>query len=175
MPLIGEKSSGSGCSARHPRRNQSIPMHKILLFTLGAAILFTGCTTKKSAAWQTVRAVPHAGPGEKVPAAAYANRVHVALRDAGIEHKVVTFKFHYGTRLLLRREGEETAVVYRDPATPANSWWLMAERLSTPVWLPDAPIERQAAFYVSRPVSIVKFEDLPASAGKHDGKRCVSR
>jgi hypothetical protein len=149
-------------------------MHKLTLLATGAAILLAGCAAKTSPTWQSVRAVPHAGPREAAPA--YTNRLHVALRDAGVGHKVVTFKFRYRSRILLNREGEETAVLYRDPATPAHPWWLMAERLGTPVWLPAEPLASQLAFYVRRPVSIVKVEEFPAKDAKrarktkHDGK-----
>ncbi len=148
-------------------------MHKFTVLTSIAAALLAGCAAKKSATWQTVRAVPHAGPHDKAPAPAYANRVHAALRDAGVAHKVVTFKFRYHSRLQLNREGEETVVVYRDTATPAHPWWLAAERFSNPVWLPEKPLERQLGSYLSRPVSIVKVEDFPARSGARDGKRIV--
>ena len=164
---------------------------------LAAAILLAGCAPlQKSRTWETVRAVPHAGPHTDAPALDYAHRLHFALLEAGVEHKVVTFKFRYRSRLLLNREGGETAVLYRDTATPAHPWWLMAERLGTPVWLPSKGpcyniyvgghpqyssvatqnVASQLAFYVRRPVSIVKVEDFPAKdatrAGrtKHDGK-----
>ena len=128
-----------------------------------AATLLAGCASaQKSRVWQTVKAVPHSGPFEKSPPAAYAARLHKTLQEAGIAHKVVTVKFRYQSRILLDREGEDTAVIYRDPATPADPWWLMSERLSNPVWLPAKPVASQAAFYLRRPVSIVKVEDFPA-------------
>ena len=98
------------------------------------------------------------------PAAAYAEKLHHALQSAHVEHKVVTFKFRYRSRLLLDREGEETAVIYRDCSTPANPWWIMAERLSTPVWLPTQPVASQVAFFLSRPTAIVKIDEFPAES-----------
>jgi hypothetical protein len=149
-------------------------MQKLSLLIASAATLLTGCEApQKSHTWEIVRAVRHSGPSEKVPAPAYAKELHRVLQGAGIEHKVVTFKFRYRARILLNREGEDTAVVYRDSATPAQPWWLMAERLSSPVWLPMQPVESQIAFYVSRPATIVKVEDFPAKATKkhrHAGK-----
>ncbi|MEO6785779.1 MAG: hypothetical protein ABI318_06565 [Chthoniobacteraceae bacterium] len=151
-------------------------MHKLSLL-ITAAIFLTGCeAAKRSRTWETVRSVPHIGPRMDTPDTAYADRLHSALHDARVEHKVVTFKFRYRSRLLLNPEGEETAVIYRDNATPAHPWWLMAERLTTPVWLPSEPVASQAAFYVSRPVTIVKVEDFlvndakHARKTKHDGK-----
>ena len=152
-------------------------MHKLSLLAAATAILLAGCApSQKSRTWETVRAVPHAGPHTDAPAPDFANRLHFALLEEGVEHKVLTFQFRYRSRILLNREGEETAVLYRDTATPAHPWWLMAERLGTPVWLPAEPLASQVAFYVRRPVSIVKVEDFPAKdatrAGrtKHDGK-----
>ena len=142
-----------------------------------AAILLAGCApSQKSSAWKIARTLPHAGPHTDAPDTDYAHRLHFALLEAGVGHKVVTFQFRYRSRILLNREGGETAVLYRDTATPAHPWWLMAERLGTPVWLPAEPLASQVAFYVRRPVSIVKVEDFPAKdatrAGrtKHDGK-----
>jgi len=138
-----------------------------VLSALIAATLLTGCGSAKksplkSSAWQTVKAVPHSGPLEKSPPAAYAARLHKTLQCAGIAHKVITVKFRYQAPILRDREGEDTAVIYRDTATPAHPWWLMSERLANPMWLPSKPLASQAAFYLSRPVRIVKVEDFPA-------------
>ena len=130
------------------------PMQKLTL--LAAALFLAGCETPRpSRTWETVKAVRHIGPFVKDPASAYAEKLHTTLQNARVEHKVVTFKFRYRSRLLLHREGEETAVIYRDPATPAQPWWLMSERLSTPVWLPTQPLASQVAFHVRRPATLV--------------------
>ena len=152
-------------------------MHKLSVLFTGAAILLAGCETpKRSRAWEIALTVRHAGPHVDAPAVAYAERLHGALQEARVEHKIVTFKFRYRSRLLLNREGEETVVIYRDNAAPANPWWLMAERLPAPVWLPSAPVESQVSFYVTRPATIVKTEEFPAEGARtartsrHDGK-----
>ena len=148
-------------------------MHQLAVLTAATALLLASCEAPhQSRTWETVKAVRHSGPFTKEPAAAYAGKLHTALQNARVEHKVVTFKFRYRSRLLLNREGEETAVIYRDPATPRHPWWLMAERLSRPLWLPTAPVASQAAFYLTRPVTIVKVEDYPANAGKKKGCAC---
>jgi hypothetical protein len=154
------------CTLRKP---STIPMQKLSLFAASAAILLAGCEApQKSHTWETVRAVRHSGPAAKTPALDYARELHGALQGAGVEHRVVTFKFRYRSRLLLNREGEETAVIYRDPTTPAQPWWLMAERLSTPVWIPSQPLESQVSFFVSRPATVVRVEEFAAKhAGKH--------
>lgn len=140
-------------------------MQKLAL--LATILLLAGCETpRKSRTWETVKAVRHSGPSVQDPASAYAEKLHTTLQNARVEHKVVTFKFRYRSRLLLHREGEETAVIYRDPATPAQPWWLMSERLSTPVWLPTQPLASQVAFHIRRPATIVKVEAFPAEICK---------
>ena len=152
---------------RHP---PATPMNQFALLT-ATALLLAGCETPRhSRTWETVKAVRHTGPFVQEPASAYAEKLHATLQGASVPHKVVTFKFRYHSRLLLSREGEETAVIYRDCATPAQPSWLMSERLSSPVWLPRKPLESQVAFYLSRPVSIVKVEDFPANAARHARK-----
>ena len=140
-------------------------MQKLAL--LAAILLLAGCETPRpSRTWETVKAVRHTGPFVENPAAAYAEKLHTTLQNARVAHKVVTFKFRYRSRLLLNREGEETAVIYRDPATPAQPWWLMSERLSTPVWLPTQPLASQVAFHIRRPATVVKVETFPAEICK---------
>ena len=158
-------------------------MHKFALLTAATALLLASCEApRQSRTWETVKAVRHTGPFVKEPAVAYAEKLHTALQGARVEHKVVTFKFRYRSRLLLNPEGEETAVIYRDRATPAQPWWLMSERLFSPVWLPTQPVASQVAFYVRRPATVVKLDEFPAdmckpekgskSAGKkHAGKK----
>ncbi len=148
-------------------------MQKLTLLALLVATLVAGCApAQKSRTWQTVRSVRHAGPADAQPAVAYAKKLHGVLQCAGVEHKVVTLKFRHDFRILLRRDAEDTAVIYRDPATPKHPWWLMSDRLSRPLWLPTAPVASQAAFYLTRPVTIVKVEDYPANAGKKKGCAC---
>ena len=143
------------------------PMQKLAIVSAATTLLFTGCETpRQSRTWETVKAVRHAGPFVKEPAATYAGELHKTLQNARIDHKVVTFTFRYRSRILLNREGEETAVIYRDPSTPALPWWLMSERLSSPVWLPTQPVPSQVAFYLRRPATVVKVEDFPAEITK---------
>lgn len=136
-------------------------MHKFALLTTATAILLAGCETPRpSPTWETVKAVRRVGPGVQKPAATYAENLHKALLAARVEHKVVTIKFRYRSRLQLNCEGEETAVIYHDCCTPGQPWWIMAERLPGPIWLPTQPVESQVAFYVRRPASIVKIDEF---------------
>jgi hypothetical protein len=160
--LIG---SCIGSLAHSPLHQSDNSMPKLSLLSAATVVLLAGCgTSQPSRTWETVKAVRHTGPGVQNPAAAYAENLHNALQSACVEHKVVTIKFRYRSRLRLNCEGEETAVIYRDSETPAQPWWLMAERLPGPVWLPTQPVESQVAFYLRRPVSIAKIEEFPADA-----------
>jgi hypothetical protein len=150
-------------------------MHKLALLTTATAILLAGCgTSQPSRTWKTVKAVRHIGPGVQKPDAAYAEKLHKTLQGARVEHKVVTFKFRYRSRLQLYREGEETAVIYRDCCTPAQPWWIVAERLSTPVWLPTQPVGSQVSFFVRRSATIVKIEEFPGDCAKPAGRAVKS-
>jgi hypothetical protein len=111
----------------------------------------------------------------KAPDATYAANLHKALQAACVDHKVVTFQFRYRSRILLTRQGEETAVIFRNSATPALPWWIMSERLWSPVWLPTQPVASQVAFYMRRPVTIVKVKDFTANATPSDGKQIVRK
>lgn len=157
-------------------------MHKFALLTATAALFLAGCEAPRhSRTWETVKAVRHVGPFVKDPAVAYAEKLHKALQSTRVEHRVVTFKFRYRSRLLLNREGEETAVIYRDPATPAHPWWLMSERLFSPVWLPTQPLASQVAFYVRRPATVVSLDEFPSEickpekGSKSAGKKHMSK
>lgn len=164
----------------HPARATfllPLPMRQFALLTAASALLLASCEAPpRWHTWETVKAVRHAGPSVKQPAVAYAEKLHAALQTARVEHKVVTFKFRYRSRLLLNREGQETAVIYRDPATPADPWWLMSNRLFSPVWLPTQPVASQVAFYVRRPATVVEVEDFPAEIHKPEkGSKSVGK
>jgi hypothetical protein len=140
-------------------------MHKFLPLAAGISLLFASCQTQqRSRTWEVVKATPHPGPGEKDPSGAYATKLHKALEKSGVEHKVVTFKFRYVSRLTLNHEGEDTVVIYRDGANAAQPWWIMAERLWSPMWLPASAIDSQVSFFVRRPASVVKVEEFPAAS-----------
>jgi len=146
-------------------------MHKLTPLAAGVCLLLTGChAPRHSRTWEIVRSTRHPGPGKAKPSAAYAGELHHALQKSGVEHKVVTFKFRYSSRLTLNATGEETAVIYRDDATPAQPWWIMAEQLWRPMWLPTQPVAAQVSLFVRRPATVVKVEDFPAQKAARDGK-----
>ena len=152
-------------------------MQKLTPFALIAATLIEGCASaQKSRTWETVKSVRHSGPAETQPAIAYAKKLHGVLQCAGVEHKVVTLKFRHDFRILLRRDAEETAVIYRDPATPRHPWWLMAERLSRPLWLPTAPSPRKPPSTSPAPSPSSKSRTTPRMPGrKRDARARMGR
>jgi hypothetical protein len=138
-------------------------MLKLLAFAVGIVALFPGCTApKKTPTWAAVKAVRHPRPAVPDRDRAYAKELHETLQRSGVEHKVVTFTFRYASRIDLFRPAEGTAVIYRDTGTPAHPWWFMEESLSRPVWLPTGPVQRQVAFRLARPATIVKVDEFPA-------------
>jgi len=140
-------------------------MHKLIAFAAGIAAFLTGCQSPQTTqTWRTVKAVRHAAPAVENRDSAYARELHKTLQHAGVEHKIVAFTFKYTTRYNLDRDGSGTAVIYRDSATPSHPWWLMDERLFSPVWLPDESIERQVGFYLVRPANVVNVEEFPCKS-----------
>ena len=145
-------------------------MSKPLAFSIAACLAFTGCSVfHQSPVWATVvRAripVPRDGDGSR----AYAEGLHRELKADRIEHKVVTYQYHYRSRLREDATAERTAVLYRDDTHPKYPWWLKDESSGRPFWLPNGSLEQQLRFYVGRDVEIL---DPGHMSG--DGKRVVA-
>ena len=146
-------------------------MQKLISLTAGIAILLVGCQqAQNSRTWETVKAAPHIGPGIPDRSSVYAQKLHRTLQHAGVEHRVVTFRFRYPTILKIDRTGEDVAVIYKDAGTPGNPWWLMSDCLWNPVWLPSGVVQRQVDFYLRRPAKIVSVAEFRAGSSEHDGK-----
>ena len=142
-------------------------MQKLNALTAGIALLLTGChPTQNSRTWEAVKAAPHTGPGVQHRSAAYAQRLHATLQRAGVEHKVVTFRFRYPDILKINRTGEDVAVIYKDTSTPDHPWWLMSENLWNPVWMPTGAVKRQVNFYVRQPAAIVSVAEFRTGSSK---------
>lgn len=125
----------------------------------------TGCQmTAPSKTWETVKSVPRTGPGVKDRPGTYAERLHKLLQQAGIEHKIVTFTFRYPTSMMVDAPTQDTAVIYKDTASPEHPWWLAAESLWSPMWLPTQSLGRQIDFYLARPSAVVSVAEYPAAA-----------
>jgi hypothetical protein len=107
---------------------------------------------------------------------AYAAKLHRVLKAASVEHRVVTYEYHYTTHFFHEDVVEtHTAVVYRDDNDPSNPWWLMEDRLGKPVWVSGENLEDQLAFYirnqensVNEKVNVVNEKDFPANGDHKD-------
>jgi hypothetical protein len=140
-------------------------MHKPLFLAILGFLGFSGLTgCAASQTWKTVmqsRADFHSNEADAFEA--YAAKLHHVLRDASVEHKVVTYQYHYLSCLRGEEVGTRTAVLYRDDFDPANPWWLMEEDIGRPVWLPGDQPKNQLEFYIHHPVDVVHERDYPGS------------
>jgi hypothetical protein len=140
-------------------------MHKPLFLALLGCLGFSGITgCAASQTWNTViqsRADFHSN--DEYAFEAYAAKLHHILRDASVEHKVVTYQYHYISCLRGEVAETRTAVLYRDDFDPANPWWLMEEDIGRPVWLPGDQTKNQIEFYIHHPVDVVHESDYPGS------------
>jgi hypothetical protein len=142
-------------------------LQKPLALSIALCLGLSGCQVfDKSETWETVMKVR---PGQSVrdpdPSHAYAARLHDALADRGVEHKVITYQYRYTTRLREEAVGTRTAVVYRDASSGTHQWWIKDDRLNKPVWLPNGELNRQVSFYLRRKAEVIEKKNYPAKGG----------
>jgi hypothetical protein len=148
------------------------PMHKLTALAAGITLCLTACHSgHHTPTWEQVKATPRVGHREQDPSGIYAERLHQTLKGAGVEHKVVKFRFRYPSTYDPFRAGEDTAVLYHDPGTPAHPWWAMAEYLWNPVWLPAGSVESQIRFFMRRPATIESVKSFSATSAKRSDAR----
>ena len=94
----------------------------------------------------------------------YLNRLHQVLTNAGVEHKLVTYQFHYHNAHWEEAVESATAILYRDDTTPRNPWWVMDEYHHVPVWLPNWELDAQLEFFNKRPVEVISVKDFAGHA-----------
>jgi len=140
-------------------------MQRYLALSIAVCLGFTSCQVfEKSEIWESV---VHVTPGDSIrdpdPSAAYAAKLHHALLEQGAEH--ITYQYHYFTHQRDEAVDTRTAIVYRDPATPAYPWWLKDDRTATPVWLPNGDLDKQISFYIRRPAQVIEKKEYPAHGG----------
>lgn len=149
-------------------------MLKPLVLALTVCLSLAGCeafTTSKT--WSTVMKVrPDGAGGGSDASTAYAAKLHGVLKGDSVEHKVVTYQYHYTTPLREEAVGTHTAVIYRDNSNQQNPWWLMEDRLQKPVWLPGEDLQRQVAFYLHHKADVVEQKSF--HAGGSDDKQMVA-
>jgi len=135
-------------------------------FALFIAVCFclTSCQVfEKSEIWENVT---HVRPGDSIrdpdPSASYAEKLHRALLEQGVEHIVVTYQYHYFTHQRDEAVETRTAIVYRDNADQNYPWWLKDDRTSTPIWLPNGELAKQISFYIRRTAQVIEQKVYPA-------------
>ena len=132
-------------------------MQKPLALFVAVCLGLTGCQVfQKSQTWEkVVRVRPGETTKDPDPSTAYAAKLHRALADHGVEHKVVTYQYRYLTHLREEAVGTRTAVIYRDATNSKYPWWLKDDRLGRPVWLPNGELNKQIAFYIRREAEVL--------------------
>ena len=138
-------------------------MQKPIALAASAALLLTSCQTK-SPTWKTVTTASRAAGDAEARDRAYAAELHHRL--GAIPHKVVTYKFDRASLLNGTEKVERTGVVYFDESNRKQPWWIMADTLSKPVWLPNEPLEHQIAFFARGPAQVVELHDYTTSRDK---------
>ena len=136
-------------------------MTKTAAIFASTAILLGGChPSQRSDTWRKVTKVPHpareAGDADRV----FAADLHRLLLESHVPHKVVTTEFSYQSAYTGTTNASRTVVVYEDATGRGSGWWLADERRSTPLWLPDQPLDRQIAFYLGRTATITNVSDF---------------
>jgi hypothetical protein len=142
-------------------------MQKPLALTIAVCLGLTGCGVfQKSPTWDKVTKVR---PGETTrdpdPSAAYAAKLHRALAESGVQHKVVTYQYRYLTNLREEAVGTRTAVIYRDNTNSKYPWWLKDDRLGRPVWLPNGELNKQIGFYIRREAEVLEQKNYSGGGG----------
>jgi hypothetical protein len=147
------------------------------LLTALICCLFSGCAAfTTSQTWQKVVHVrPDSFSDQADTSDAYAAKLHRVLKAASVDHKVVTYEYHYLTCLREEAVGTHTAVLYRDNIDPKNPWWLMEDRLAKPVWVSGDHLDDQVAFYIHHHVDVVNEKDFPANGEDHKTTVAIAR
>jgi len=147
------------------------------LLTALICCLFSGCAAfTTSQTWQKVVHVrPDSFSDQADTSDAYAAKLHGVLKAASVDHKVVTYEYHYLTCLREEAVGTHTAVLYRDNIDPKNPWWLMEDRLAKPVWVSGDHLDDQVAFYIHHHVDVVNEKDFPANGEDHKTTVAIAR
>ena len=126
-------------------------MQKSASLTLAACLVLTGCQVfTRSQTWDKVTRTRIDTHGAGDESKAYADALSRELKASHVEHKVVTYQYHYRTRNHEESVGQGTAVIYRDDTHPENPWWIKDETSGRPTWLPNRDVKKQVAFFVRR-------------------------
>ena len=142
-------------------------MKKLPSIALAACLGLTGCQVfHTSRIWSKVVHSDIEASETGDVSKSYAEALHRELAAGGIEHKVVTYQYHYRSRLREDATAQRSAVIYRDDSNPTYPWWLMDESHGRPTWLPNGEVAAQLRFYIHRDAEIVDTKATPANTGR---------
>ena len=135
----------------------------ILIF---ASLLVAGCAGQRSATWERVVQAPRKTSPTGNRSAVYADGLHSELSKAKVPHKVVTYNYPFRSKFDGAGTAQRTSVIYSDPSSGGNPYWLMDEILMRPVWLPTQPVQQQISFFLRRPAKVVTLREYCGNDGK---------
>lgn len=140
-----------------------------LAIVLAASLVLCGCSVfQRSEVWDTVvkSRSEYSGGGGMGDKDGYINHLHRVLTDAGVEHKIVTYQFHFWNAYREDSVQTATAVIYRDDWNAKNPWWVMDEYRTVPVWLPSWPLAAQLEFFLHRDAEVLSEKSYGAAASR---------
>lgn len=152
-------------------------MNKPCSITLAVCLTLTACNgSKQKSTWQQVRETkPDKVASTADPNEAYTKKLNKVLNENKVEHKVVTYQYHYKTRLREEAVGTHSAVIYKDNSDPENPWWLVNERTGKPVWLPGQDLNKQISFYLRRKAEVTEQKVFNGGEPQHAAETMVAK
>jgi hypothetical protein len=137
-----------------------------LSIVLAASFALSGCAIfQRSPTWDSVvSSRAHYTEDAAGGKSGYLQYLHQVLSGAGVEHKVVTYQFHFLNTFHEEAIETATAIVYRDETTPRHPWWIMDENHNVPVWLPNWALDAQIEFFIHHKAEVVTSREY-ASRG----------
>ena len=117
----------------------------VMLFLLAGCGMF-----RRSSTWDAIEHAPIASRGDSAESEAYAQHLHALLSEKGIESKVIHFRYRVLGRWGVPGSITQSAVIYRNEATPEFPWWFMDNVRTSPLWLPNGTVQEQVRFAEKR-------------------------
>jgi hypothetical protein len=129
--------------------------------------MLSGCALfRPSETWNKVCEMDIPGKGVNGESRSYAEEMQRRLAAQGIKNKVVTFRYTVWDRA--PQSFTQSAVIYKDKATPIYPYWYVSNLTSVPVWLPNGSVAKQVGFVMGRAVEIIDVDE-PGSRRRHKG------
>ncbi len=134
-----------------------------LSLALSATLLLSGCSVfQRSPTWDLVVRGNTSGGDVTEGKGGYIDRLHQILAGAGVEHKVVTYQYHWLNAYREEAMQAGILIIYRDDSTPSNPWWITDQYRHTPVWVPNTNIEEQVGFFLQQRAEVVSVKEYGA-------------